>query len=195
MFDRSGRLWYTASEANKLGRIDRDGTITEFPVPTPDALPLGMTLGPDDALWFTERSAGRIGRFDLRRESFTEFPLAAGANPQRIVLGSDGALWFTEARPRKVGRITTSGRLTEYPVPSQPVGIVADERGLWYAGFDTARIGRLAYDGTLTAEYQVPTPDSRPIQVTLGGGPQRDVWFTEQGANRVGRLELDRPRS
>ena len=69
MFDRRGRLWYTASEVNKLGRIERDGTVTEFPVPTADALPLGMTLGPDNALWFTERSAGKIGRFDLRTQA------------------------------------------------------------------------------------------------------------------------------
>jgi virginiamycin B lyase len=194
VFDRSGRLWYTASEVGKLGRLNADGTITEFPVPTGDALPLGMALGPDDALWFTERSAEKIGRFDLRRESFTEYPLPEGANPQRIVLGADGALWFTEARPSKVGRITTGGQVTEYAVPSQPVGIVADRKGLWYAGYNTARIGQLRYDGTLVAEYQVPTPDSRPIQITLRPGRGTDVWFTEQGANRIGHLSIDRAR-
>lgn len=192
VFDRRGRLWYTASEANKLGRIDRDGTITEFDVPTPAALPLGMTLGPDNALWFTERSAEKIGRFDLARETFTEYALPAGANPQRIVLGHDGALWFTEFAPSKIGRITPGGALTEYATPSQPVGIVADRHGLWYAGFNAARIGHLSYTGVPTVEYQVPTPNSRPIQLTLSRGPKPDIWFTENGANRIGRLQLGR---
>lgn len=190
VFDRRGRLWYTASEANLLGRIDPDGRIAEFPVPTPDALPLGMTLGPDNALWFTQRSAEKIGRFDLRTQRITEYPLTPGANPQRIVLGHDGALWFTEALPARIGRITTAGQVTEYPLPSQPVGITADRGGLWYAGFNTARIGRVAYDGSLIAEYQVPTPNSRPIQITLGSGRGTSLWFTEQGANRIGRLQL-----
>lgn len=190
VFDRSGRLWYTASEVHKLGRVNRDGTITEFPVPTPEGFPLGMVLGPDDALWFTERTAERIARFDLRRESFKEYPLPRGANPQRIVAGADGALWFTEYAAGKVGRITTRGELTEYDVPSQPVGIVADQDGLWYAGYSTSRIGRLGYDGKVVAEYQVPTPDSRPIQITLRPGRQPDVWFSEQRANRIGRLTI-----
>ena len=172
VFDRRGRLWYTASEANKLGRIDRNGTITEFDVPTPTALPLGMTLGPDNALWFTERSADQIGRFDLALETFTEYALPAGANPQRIVLGHDGALWFTEFSPSKIGRITPGGELTEYPTPSQPVGIVADRHGLWYAGYNAARIGHLSYGGVPTVEYQVPTPNSRPIQLALAHGAE-----------------------
>lgn len=190
VFDRRGRLWYTASEANKLGRIDADGTITEFAVPTPAALPLGITLGPDNALWFTERSAEKIGRFDLAAEQFIEYPLAAGSNPQRIVLGRDGALWFTEFLPSKLGRITVRGQLTEYAVASQPVGIAADRDGLWYAGFNAARIGRVDYHGASAAEYQVPTPGSRPFQIIVMRGRNAGVWFTEQAANQVGQLTL-----
>jgi virginiamycin B lyase len=192
VFDRRGRLWYTASEANKLGRIDRNGTITEFDLLTPDALPLGMTPGPDNALWFTERSAERIGRFDLATERITEYPLAAGSNPQRIVLGGDGALWFTEFLPSKIGRITVSGQLTEYPVPSQPVGLAADRHGLWYAGYNAARVGRMDYNGAVVAEYQVPTPASRPIQIAVVSGRNAGVWFTENAANRIGQLVIHR---
>jgi virginiamycin B lyase len=187
VFDRRGRLWYTGFEVNKLGRINRDGSIDEFNIPTPDAGPLGMVLGPDNALWITERSAEKVARFDLRTETFTEYPLAAGANPQRIVLGADGALWFSEALPSRIGRITTSGELTEYPVPSQPVGIAADRDGLWFAGYNTARISSMTYGGVVSAEYQTPTPDSRPIQIAVT--KHGDVWFTEQAANRIGRLQ------
>ena len=38
--------------------------ITEFPVPTLNGFPLGITAGPDGALWFTEQPNG-IGRIDV----------------------------------------------------------------------------------------------------------------------------------
>jgi hypothetical protein len=44
--------------ANQIGRITTEGTITEYPIPTPDSGPNGITAGPDGALWFTESCAG-----------------------------------------------------------------------------------------------------------------------------------------
>src|SRR5689334_5182565 len=32
--------------------------ITEFPLPTPERFPLGITTGPDDNLWFVEYASG-----------------------------------------------------------------------------------------------------------------------------------------
>jgi hypothetical protein len=37
-------------------------SFTEFPIPTPNAFPQGITVGPDRALWFTEENANKIGR-------------------------------------------------------------------------------------------------------------------------------------
>jgi streptogramin lyase len=34
----------------------------EFPIPTPNSQPLGITPGPDGALWFTENEGNKIGR-------------------------------------------------------------------------------------------------------------------------------------
>ena len=47
--------------------------------------------------------------------SATIYPLSA--DPVGIASGPDGALWFTELAANRIGRITTSGSLTEYPVP------------------------------------------------------------------------------
>jgi virginiamycin B lyase len=39
------------------------GAFAEFPVPTPGAVPYGITAGPDGSVWFAEFSpANRIGR-------------------------------------------------------------------------------------------------------------------------------------
>ena len=47
--------------SSKIGRISTSGTITEFPVPTSDSSPYGITAGPDGNLWFTEAGGNKIG--------------------------------------------------------------------------------------------------------------------------------------
>ena len=191
------RLWFAERDGNKIATINADGSVTEVPVPTPDSGPLGMTLGPDGALWFTERNAEKIGRFDLTAKTFREYPLPSGSNPQRITVGGDDALWFTQFAANKIGRMTVDGQLTEFPLApgSGPVGIIADDRGgIWFTLFTAARIGRMDLNGTITAQYNVPTPNSRPIQITVQPGRGTTVWFTEQGANQIGRLTTDQPR-
>ena len=56
-----GSIWFVETSTNALGRIDRDGVITEHRVPTPDASLRGVTVASDGLLWFTENAANRIG--------------------------------------------------------------------------------------------------------------------------------------
>jgi len=56
-----GNLWFTASFANKIGRITPAGAVTLFAVPTPNSEPFDIVKGPNRTLWFSERSAGKIG--------------------------------------------------------------------------------------------------------------------------------------
>jgi streptogramin lyase len=43
--------------------------ITEFPFPTPNSAPFGITFGFDGSLWFTEVGGNKIGRFRPRADS------------------------------------------------------------------------------------------------------------------------------
>jgi streptogramin lyase len=40
-----GALWFTEQSGNKIGRITTDGTITEYPIPTPTADHTGSPRG------------------------------------------------------------------------------------------------------------------------------------------------------
>jgi streptogramin lyase len=91
-----GALWFTERFANKIGRIDTSGNITEFAVPTAVSFPQVITAGPDGALWFTETYVSQIGRIDTSG-NITEFALPDPAGGLGfITTGPDGALWFTE---------------------------------------------------------------------------------------------------
>lgn len=110
-----------------------------------------------------------------------------------ITPGPDGALWFTEDSASKVGRISTSGAITEYPVPnpsnipaSGPVFITSGPDGaVWFTETGSNTIGRIATTGQV-AEYPIPTAQSFPEGITTGPGGA--LWFTEETGNNIGRI-------
>lgn len=71
-----------------------------------DAVPYGITGGPDSDLWFAvEQDDAMIGRI-TPTGTVTLFKDPGGSYPQRITTGPDGALWFGESNGT-VGRMTT----------------------------------------------------------------------------------------
>src|SRR5450759_3239798 len=190
-----GALWFTESNANRIGRIDpATQALTEYPVLTASSQPIGITLGPDGALWFAEANPSRIGRIDPTTHIVTEYPvLTASSQPIGITLGPDGALWFTETNASRIGRIDpTTHIVTEYPVltaSSQPIGITLGPDGaLWFTETNASRIGRIDPTTHIVTEYPVLTASSQPIGITLG--PDGALWFTEYSGNRIGRVSI-----
>ena len=166
--------------------------LSEFPVPTVNALLQGIVTGPDGNLWVAERSANAIARV-TPEGVVTEFPLPTpGSAPFWLAVGPDGALWFTEISGNRIGRMTVDGALTEYSVPtaaSQPTGLVAGPDGaLWFTERTGNRIGRITTGGVVT-EYPLPRLASGPYGIAAG--PDGALWFTEQTGNRIGRITTD----
>ena len=85
-----GNLWFTENNgnANKIGRITPNGTVTEFQVP---GSPEFITTGPDSNLWYTDFTTGEIGRM-TPVGTVTEFPVpTSNSGPWGITLGPDTA--------------------------------------------------------------------------------------------------------
>ena len=110
-----------------------------------------------------------------------------------ITNGPDGALWFAEWNGDKIGRITTSGNITEYPLPIScgglncgPAGITAGPDGaLWFVLGNANMIGRITTAGAFTM-YPLPNFGG-PRQIAAG--PDGALWFTEAyDGNRIGRI-------
>ncbi len=111
-----GNLWFIEITANQIGRITPDGTISEFKLPTADAIIHGITAGPDGAIWIAEGRpfpiAGQFGRI-APNGTITEYPLRGYGLPTAITAGSDGNLWATTVvYPKMDGWVIT--RITPY---------------------------------------------------------------------------------
>ena len=189
-----GNLWFTQDANNKVSRITTTGQVTDFPLPTPNSVPLGITAGPDGNLWFTESVGNKIGRI-TPTGTITEFPIPTGASqPVGITAGPDGNVWFTESFANKIGRITPTGDITEFPIPTGASGtrsIAAGADGnLWFAESNAPanKIGRITPTGTIT-EFPIPTPGSNPQSIVAG--PDANMWFAQPTVNRIGRIGPD----
>jgi streptogramin lyase len=172
-------------------------SFTEYPIPTADSGPRGITAGPDGNLWFTEAVGNKIGRITTDG-MITEFSgTPALDQPFSITAGPDGNLWFTDVDANKIGRITTDGMITEFSLPrfdSFPQRITAGPDGnLWFTegGLPGGnKIGRITTDGVINKkEFPVPTPAGAPNDITAG--PDRKLWFTEFLGNKIGRISTN----
>jgi streptogramin lyase len=125
----------------------------------------------------------------LPAQSIIQFPLPAAGQPVGMGVGPDGALWFTDWAG-KIGRITTSGAITEFPVPGgggQPTAIAAGPDGnLWFTEWTVNKIGRITTSGAIT-EFTIPTGNAQPYGGIVAG-PDGNLWFTEWVGNKIGRI-------
>jgi serine/threonine protein kinase/streptogramin lyase len=165
------------------------GVVTEFGLPTGDASPAQIVLGPDGNLWFTENDGNQIGRI-TPNGNITEFGVPTpNSTPDGITQGPDGNLWFTENTANQIGRLTPGGSFTEFTIPtadSHPSGITPGSDGnIWFGEVTTNKIGRITPGGDIT-EFTIPTPGGRPSGMTLG--PDGNVWFVEINASQIGRI-------
>lgn len=121
--------------------------------------------------------------------NITQYMLpSADSDSPGITTGPDGALWFTEYFTSQIGRITTSGAITEYPLPPgfTPNFITAGPDGaLWFTGLQSNQIGRITTGGAVTA-YSLPFDGGQPDGIAAG--PDGALWFAEVGPNLIGRV-------
>jgi streptogramin lyase len=125
----------------------------------------------------------------------TDFVAPPGrtAYPYTIIVGPDKNLWFTEYGGQKIGRLTTSGVLTEFPIPGalQLIGIASGSDGnIWFTDQLTGKIGRMTTSGGNITQLTLPT-GSFPQGITAG--PDKNLWFVDQKQNglyAIGKLTV-----
>jgi virginiamycin B lyase len=184
-----GSEWFADGANNTIDRADQQGTVTAYPVPTPNANPGWVTVGPTGTVWFAERNTGKIGQV-TRDGAITEFPLPSPtAEPQGIVLGPNRTLYITEQGANAIARLSpATGRVTEFPVPTPaatPLGLALGPDGaLWFVERSASKIGRMTLTGHFT-EYPL-APGAFPNRIVAG--PDGAMWFTELLANKIGRI-------
>src|SRR5205807_10331081 len=108
------------------------GIVTEAPLPSANATPIGIAAGPDGNLWLAENAANKIARVLPSTMAVTEFQIPTVASqPIDVTRGPSGDpnVWFAEFAGNHIGFIVrSSGAIPEFrftPGSSGPVGLPA----------------------------------------------------------------------
>lgn len=148
-----GRIWITDDNG---GWVDvyptgTTGTGSTYRVPAAYTNPRSIVAGPDGNLWLV----GSTNILKLTTSGiFTAYTPASGVIPYYLTAGPDGAVWFLDGNSTtpQVGRITSSGVITEYPIPGSSLNNVAGltsgpDGAMWfsYGAGSTYELGRLGY--------------------------------------------------
>lgn len=133
--DEQGSVWFTEQDNNAISRLAKDGSVTAYPIPTPNAEPNSLTLDGNGNLWFSEIRAGKVGRV-APDGTVSEYALPYEDARPHSVLSQAGAIWITTGPLRRtVIRMDMKGKFTEISVPyGWPSSIAADtaaDGALW----------------------------------------------------------------
>ena len=181
------------------------GGLKQFRVPTDNSQPRHITVGSDGNLWFTEGNEiftpnadpetggtfhNNIGRITPAGD-ITEFRVdGCQCFLNDIVQGPNNILYYT-TNNQGLGRITTSGEVlpTVEPGNSNALGngVAAHGDTIWYTDFNNNSLWRYNVSAGDFTQFVVPTPGASPFDVAVA--PDGTVWFTEPGAQAIGRLD------
>jgi len=178
-----GSEWF--SLGGQVGRIDREGDIHTYDVPTPNAN-VGWLTRSGGTIWFSERGGQKVGRIGPTG-AIRDYPLP-GAGQQGIVLPGNGDVYVAEQFSGDIARLDPeTGHVTTYAVPNggDPLGMAVGADGaIWFTERAAARIGRMTLDGQFS-EWSL-SPGAFPNRIVRA--PDGAIWFTELLAGKVGRI-------
>jgi len=139
-FDQSGILWFTAQQANRVGRLDpKNGEIKLVTAPTPNSRPYGIQVDSKGIPYFVEFGTDKVGWIDPKTLDIREFMLPdPGARPRRLAIPADDTVWYTDFARGFLGHLEpATGAVKEWMSPSgprsEPYGIVFTKGALWYS--------------------------------------------------------------
>ncbi len=185
-------VYYAAFNTNSIWRFDAaTNAFTEFPIPTPGAIPFDVAIAPDGSVWFTEFGADQLGRLNPATGVITETSVGDGPNgPRGITVAADGKVWFTKRFDNSVGFFDpATNAVTEFPLaPGRgPEGIAAAPDGsVWFAQSVAGNVARITTTGVVSEGKTVK--GSEPVGVTVA--PNGNPWYAELSADKIAVLQL-----
>ena len=119
-----GHIWFTEPNGgNKVGRVNDNGSITEWVLPTQFADPLGICQASRVEIWFTESHANQVGIIAAGTNFIQEIPVPTPSSyPSGITSDWYSRVFFTETQGNKIGWVRWYGGeydISEWDIPTE----------------------------------------------------------------------------
>jgi virginiamycin B lyase len=135
-------LWFTLNQANAIGRMQSDGTVTTRQLPTPAAGPVGITATHDDCVWFTEILADKLGRLPVDGV-LQELDLPG--KPHAVIADPDDGVWVSLWGADQIARVSGEGEVVTIDLPegSEPHGLAIGPEGAPWVALESGFVVRI----------------------------------------------------
>ena len=186
---------YVYFDANTtIGRSDMSGSLQEFSVPTMSPLIIslvGCTFGSDGTLYFGEQNSGVVYEFNPATFSFSQFKVPTPkAGMVGMVYNMDNVVYIMAPGGSLIERMHPDGTFLPNILLSAgryPHGPSSCGGNVWFAENTANRVAFVTPAGALQ-EFVLPHSNSKPFDTVCGA--DNGVYFTEDGGNQIGRIDL-----
>jgi streptogramin lyase len=202
-----GDVWVDQM-AGSVQRVKPDGSADGAAIPTGGTNLQSIAKSTDNALlWVTDLNDGPGGSNGLIKittdavHTATPVRIGAGKGPRGVTAASDGRIYFAESSGvagEKIGRVNADGSNPQESSAltggaSDPEGVAFGPDGnLYVAIFNTAQVGQVAPGlGPITQFKPGISGTMGPREIAMGA--DKNLWFTNETNNKVGRLTVDPP--
>jgi copper transport protein len=182
---------------DKVIKLDSTGQFTSYPIPTPDARPVGIAADSRGNLWFAE-AAGYIAMIDPATGNITEYAPSSGLQtleePTAVYPDpSSYNIYISEHEGHTISVFNSlTGTFHEYPSVNEnglPFGMAMDSYGnLWFAEHTIDRVGVIDPRTGAGAEAKIPITGSFIQWITADDKGR--IWFAAQQGSALGSITI-----
>ncbi|MNF43748.1 Virginiamycin B lyase [compost metagenome] len=165
--------------------------VTYYPVPVGTG-PQDVAPATDGRVWFTAQRQGAVGLLDPITGQTRLVALGVGSSPRALVVDQDGTAWISDRGLDALVQVDPADLsvrvhpLRDMAAGTDLEGIALDRNGdLWFTG-QRGFFGRFKpASGTVEAWPAPGGPGPNGITVT----PSGEVWYTNQNARHIARID------
>ena len=175
------------------------GVFTEYPIPTGNSAPTGITIAPDGLVWFVQRTGNKVAKLDPATGQITEYsyPRPNGMLEDVDASPNGAKIWFTAPGVnRLVSFIIADQDFEEIPTSEPPSSIYEPNQtavnidNVPWVSTTNGRIG-FNFDTTISIfRWYAAAPDSANLGdlLLVNSGSTTTAWFSDAASGYVGRV-------
>jgi hypothetical protein len=173
-----GSVWFAEVGLGRLGRIGRDGVLTERQLDRGDPAFWDIGVGPDGSVWYATGAGAGNGVARLHPDGkLTTYPVPDAAS---ITVDSHGNAWIPQWTNNRVARVSNTGEVLEFTVHAGVRQLTeAPDGHMWFLDIGCQakhQIGWIDASGQVKL-FDAPIVDDSAAPNEMYRAPDGAVWF------------------
>jgi virginiamycin B lyase len=195
-------VWFGEAQSNSVWRFSPNNqTFQQYIVPTQYAGVVQLAIAKSGNLWLTELYENKIAKLSTKElsagtsQGIVEYTLpTSNSGPAGLAIDKDGKIWITQTFAKKLARFdpeTLTFDIFEFPTTVySPLGIVADQSGVWVASHGSNKIVKFDPSSGSIKQYSTSQATSSPISLPYWVmiDRQSNIWFNEHAGGKIARF-------